>query len=611
MITTESQLLQSVGWTLVHSLWQAAILYVMYSLASRAFASNATKRYALATATLAIMLVSFVVTFAVIHQTPATGNETPITIRISPAIFGDAANRIVDSSQLASSWIDQNLLWVIRIWLIGSMIGLLRIVSGMSYLYFLRRSAQLVAGNWEEKVNELANGLKIRRRVLIAEARVASPMVIGYLKPMVLFPVGLIAGLSSAQVEAILLHELAHIRRHDFVVNLFQCVMESLFFFNPIVWLLSAHIRVLREHCCDDVVIRLGVEPLAYVKTLAVVEEVGAGRTLAMAFAGERNQLLNRMKRIMERSVVRKEWGRMRLLPIWFALLGLACASWLSIHTETGDQAAEASLEKQSNRVAADTTVEEESSSGYFYRFDAGHEDDVAADPPHPFALPPMPPGHEAFELWEGDSIPGFMYLPGGEWETFEREFTEKFREEFQEFFSKNEDQFEKMMEELRRQHKDYDMMQAFQFDKLSEEQQKAMEQQFQHMPNFDSFPHMPEIPEQLWHEQEMMMADAERMMSKIMSEHSDILHSQEELLRTDELLLLPNEDALHNYEKAMVEQLIADGYLEKGEKLGDLRIHNDDITVNGKKVKKQDVKKYKEIREKYEPKWTRPRRPE
>src|SRR5205085_6216942 len=116
--------------------------------------------------------------------------------------------------------------------------------------------------------------------------------------------------------------------------NVFQCMMESIFFFNPVVWILSSRIRTLREHCCDDIVISRGVNPLTYVKTLAFVEEMSSAGTLALALTGERNQMLNRMKRIMEKSVVKKEWGSMRLLPLGLILLGLICASWLSIETE-------------------------------------------------------------------------------------------------------------------------------------------------------------------------------------------------------------------------------------------------------------------------------------
>jgi bla regulator protein BlaR1 len=623
-MSIDSRILESLGWALIHSMWQAAAVFILFVLASGIFGKDANRRYVMALVALTAVPVAFVCTFfLMLEQSPAT-----IFTSIGTQFVASSRDMLTSATAGVMAWIDPLLLWidlhlawVIRIWLIGSMIGLVRVISGMMYLRSLRLNALAVSHNWEEKVKGLAIGLHITRKVSVAEARVSTPMVIGYLKPIVLFPIGLMSGLAPEQVEAILLHELAHIRRHDFVVNLFQCMMESIFFFNPIVWILSARIRTLREHCCDDLVIKKGVNPLAYVKTLALVEET-AGGSLALALIGERNQMLNRMKRIMEKSIVKKEWGGMRVLPLGLVLIGLICASWLSIGTEQHDQSVEPAVISD---VAGDSTVEKtpgkELQSSYYYKYNLNDGeaktqpgiagDDVGA---HIWTFPGATP-----QIFQADSIPGFHYSPG-DWEKFEKEFTEKFSKEFGEFFNKNQQQFEKMMEELRHQHRETDVWAFHDMEAMSADQMRAMEEQFRHLnlqiPDFEKFlvPEpmgFPSPDAKMLYDDATRMAESGMILNKILRDHPDMMRAQEELMHHDEMLLRQSEEALHEYEKALVEQLIEDGYLEKGESLGDLRIHNDEITVNGKKIKEKDAKKYKDISTRYQPRWSPPRRPE
>jgi hypothetical protein len=116
--------------------------------------------------------------------------------------------------------------------------------------------------------------LGIQRAVkLLNSARVQAPTVISWLKPAILLPVGCMAGLSTLQVEAVLAHELAHIRRHDYLVNFFQSVMETVLFYHPAVWWVSSQIRREREHCCDDLAVAVCGDRLAYAKALSFLEE--------------------------------------------------------------------------------------------------------------------------------------------------------------------------------------------------------------------------------------------------------------------------------------------------------------------------------------------------
>ncbi len=124
------------------------------------------------------------------------------------------------------------------------------------------------------------------------------PTVIGWLKPTVLLPMSALAGLSPLQVEAILAHELAHVRRHDYFVNLLQTLLETLLFYHPAVWWVSGQVRVERENCCDDLAVSLCGDPVVYASALADLEELrGPASRLVMAASG--GVLLNRVRRLL------------------------------------------------------------------------------------------------------------------------------------------------------------------------------------------------------------------------------------------------------------------------------------------------------------------------
>ena len=133
---------------------------------------------------------------------------------------------------------------------------------------------------------------------LLESTRVDVPTVIGWLTPVVLLPASALAGLTPQQIEAILAHELAHIRRHDYLVNLLQTLVETLLFYHPAVWWLSRRIRVERENCCDDLAVSLCGDPVAYAAALADLEELrSSNRTLALAATG--GSLLQRVRRLL------------------------------------------------------------------------------------------------------------------------------------------------------------------------------------------------------------------------------------------------------------------------------------------------------------------------
>lgn len=192
---------------------------------------------------------------------------------------------------------------LVAVWFIGVFILTLRMLGELVLIQHLRYNrSRPVAGEWQGMLKELARQLNIGRNVELRESlRISTPMVVGVLRPVILLPVGLLTGLSPRQVESILAHELAHIRRYDYLANLLQSLAEILLFFNPAIWWVSSMIRIEREHCCDDVAIGLTGDAVTFVKTLATLEEYRHARAhLAVGFAGSGGSLLGRIQRVLD-----------------------------------------------------------------------------------------------------------------------------------------------------------------------------------------------------------------------------------------------------------------------------------------------------------------------
>jgi beta-lactamase regulating signal transducer with metallopeptidase domain len=194
--------------------------------------------------------------------------------------FGHALNN--SFGQSAGPWtvrfervLNQSLPAVIGFWFAGVLFLLCRLNLGLMATRKMKYLAvESTSADPQRVLRALRTRLGIQRTVkLLNSARVQAPIMIGWLKPAILLPVGCMAGLSTLQVEAVLAHELAHIRRHDYLVNLFQSVMETVLFYHPAVWWVSSQIRREREHCCDDLAVAVCGDRLAYAKALSFLEE--------------------------------------------------------------------------------------------------------------------------------------------------------------------------------------------------------------------------------------------------------------------------------------------------------------------------------------------------
>lgn len=299
------EVVQALGWTVVHSLWQAALLAAVAGVGMLLMHRRpARERYLLSVSALAGVLLWAVFTFLSYYEPASelpvvaivTGEMTALPLVSST---GDWSGGMVEQF---TAYFSRNAPLIATLWMLGMTFFLLRMLGALMYANQLkRRHVSPLPEKWEQTLLHFARRIGIRRAVrLLESAAIKTPMTIGFLKPVILLPIGMVNNLSPQQVEAILAHELAHIYRSDFLINIFQAIIETLFYFNPAVWWLSAAVRAEREDCCDDIAIRHCNNSLDYAKALVSVQEWGRPHSgFALAFAGGKNRLLNRVRRIL------------------------------------------------------------------------------------------------------------------------------------------------------------------------------------------------------------------------------------------------------------------------------------------------------------------------
>jgi GWxTD domain-containing protein len=291
----DNPLAAALGRTLLHSLWEGALVALALALMLPIVRSSRL-RYGLASAAMLVLLGGLAITFA--RLVPAPLVHIPLTgPRYStplPPGLGAAP-----SSPLQTRAADE-LAWLVPFWMAGVVLFYLRGMTSWLAARRLRRSGVCCAADvWQARLTQLKQQLQVTRPVMLLESCLAEvPVVVGYLRPMILMPVGLLAGLPAAQVEAILLHELAHIRRYDYVVNLMQVFVEGLLFYHPAVWWISGVMRAERENCCDDLVVAVTGGALEYAAALTALEMRRGPREVLAVTGGN---LVNRIQRLLGR----------------------------------------------------------------------------------------------------------------------------------------------------------------------------------------------------------------------------------------------------------------------------------------------------------------------
>ena len=196
--------------------------------------------------------------------------------------------------------IDRAMPWLVSGWLAGVLLLSLRLLGGWWSTRVLRVAGVSPVPEWcRAQLTTLSSRMRIARPVaIVSSIRVSVPVIVGHVKPVIVLPAAVLSGLSVSQLEAILAHELAHVRRHDYLVNLVQTVIETLLFYHPAVWWVSRQVRVSREHCCDDLAVTVCRSRQEYVHALLDLEELRASTAL-LALGATDGSLLARGRRLL------------------------------------------------------------------------------------------------------------------------------------------------------------------------------------------------------------------------------------------------------------------------------------------------------------------------
>ncbi|SMO81173.1 M56 family metallopeptidase [Solitalea koreensis] len=294
---------EALGWTLIHSIWQiAAAAIVVVGMMTVLQNKSARLRYYVALSGLFGAALFSIITFISVYQPNSAGGQEQVMdqLSITQIIFSPA---IAESAWITSfnhilNFVEQNLSLIVGVWMLGVLLLTIRFLAGLVYVTKLKNKGHLyVSSYWKSKLNKLAKRMELNRQVELFESVwIKVPTVIGYIKPVVLVPIGTFAALPADQLEAILAHELAHIKRNDYLINIFQSIIEIVYFFHPGIWWMGQIVRKERELCCDDLALECGCDSLTLARALANIEELAQLSTheLAMAINGK-GRLLNRI----------------------------------------------------------------------------------------------------------------------------------------------------------------------------------------------------------------------------------------------------------------------------------------------------------------------------
>ena len=353
---------EALGWTLVHSLWQIALIGLALRLVLLFVPSRHSQiRYYLLLAGLGLMVCWVGVTFssewqverpAVYiaqhsspaeldqelgsmdrpHSGPSWGLESPVPPQ------ADEVEVWTQVLPLLRKRLSPYLGWIVLAWYAGVMLFVLWMLIGYVQLRQLKRNhIQVPSDYWQQQFDRLKTQMGLRRSIQFSlSTAIQEPITFHFIKPIVLVPVGVISGLSPDQVETLLLHELAHIRRYDYLINAIQSVIEALFFYHPVIWWMSGKIRTEREHACDDWVLRVSQQPMVYAEALTQLQHLFHPRKthLAMTAIGNHNAFHTRIFRLFGENDPQISVFKGSVMA-FLLLVGLLGQSFLSPHSTT------------------------------------------------------------------------------------------------------------------------------------------------------------------------------------------------------------------------------------------------------------------------------------
>ncbi len=311
-------LTEVVGWALLHSVWQGALVALLFAVGLALLRGRSPQlRYLLGCAAL-VLLIAFPVVTGVMLYKPGVQTRAALP-DLEPTVGAASAERVasrqgevaVPAASLGAfsperftarfmRTLRTSAPWLAAVWLVGVVLLLLRLLGQALYIHRFRARHRTPADViWQTRARALASRLGVHSAwQLVQSDRADSPLTFGVLRPLIVLPASAITGMPASQLETLLAHELAHIKRHDYLVNLVQCVVETLLFYHPAVWWVASEVRCAREECCDDLAVSMCGDAKLYARALTNLESLRQHQP-TLALAATDKPLLARVRRLL------------------------------------------------------------------------------------------------------------------------------------------------------------------------------------------------------------------------------------------------------------------------------------------------------------------------
>ncbi len=629
----------SIGWAILHSLWQGLAVFLVWQLI-RPFlikkkASSIYIIHLLAMGGIAAWSIStFVNRYLTYSAKYLYAAEFSSKGSINLAQYISA-----QTSGISGLTIEMMMPYLSLLWFTGVLLFSVRLLNGLYEVNSIRTDAKWnVDADFDQLITQLSEKLNISAKVgLKWSERVLVPCVTGFVKPIILLPSSIVSGFTPSQIEAVLLHELAHIRRYDFMVNLVQTLIESFLFFNPFVWYFSFQARKERENACDEMVLANGISPAGYARTLVVVEELRLNSSsLAIQLTGHKNYLINRIKKIMGQNTTSSRSG----VAVAALLIAVSTAfiSWKRITYEPMEKELVTKLQHKvidspsdilsndaSARVSLDTVPKKQT------------ETPAMPTVPAMSSAPTVPPIPNSFQFDESMSFDfnfddmNFNFddmnfeFDFGDFDDFNYSF--HFGDTTLPILQIHQQKMEEHARELAKRASEMASQQSLMIEQLN---QKEMSQLSKEMAEIskkvseevrlsmkESKGHLDDAKlQQLLSENEAKIQEMEVKINEMMVPLHKEMEAKMKDFQFDSRELEENmrvfeekmdkemekfEAAFKEMEKEMNSQAVKDGYLKSTDKIDEIKIDDNEIvSINGIKIKDSDKPNYNSIIKKY-----------
>jgi len=644
-------LISAFGWMLLHSLWQGALVAVLLSILLLFLnKKSAQLRYLVTIGALLLLTAMTIRTFVdhynilnnpyskktLIQDTINQTQNNPITNNSLTNNTITNNNFIVQITQGFTLYFNQYIPVIVTFYLLGILFFALKLTGGFLYSQRLKHYRTNHADEvYSNIVNRFIEQLNIKQKVkLLESALVKVPVTIGYLKPVILFPIGLLSGMSYTQVEAVIVHELAHIKRADYLINFFQSIIEVIFFYHPAVWWISSRIRDERENICDDISLQAIKQPSELAKALLCLNQYQSGRySLAMSALGNNNHLIRRIKRMTgenKHTNLRSKVYAASLLTLIIISLSVAACSTTngeSIYQDRSNIVFEEDRHSDHRYINTDR-LDEENQTYIFYKRFRGEKSkwEVTVDDGKIVSLykdSKLIPNNEYYKYedmildeieeinWELEKVHEDLSSLKEDLKDLKIDLGEDFAENMKQIaedirINFDNDEFKEEMRKLKKE-----MMQLekpdFPFDReeFKKEMSKLKDDLSKMKFDIDLKWNNDEFKEQM-KKLSREMASIKIDIPKIDIDFAELKERMKNLreemkdLDIDMTELKAEMKILKEFTSELKDELVSDGVIENTKELRRLEFDDDAMYVNGKQVPEHLYKKYKEIYKKH-----------